>query len=110
MPATNILSDIRIADMTTVMFGPYCTQTLADMGADVIKIEPPAGDMMRYGGKPANTRGMGPMHMTINRGKRSVALDQKTEMGKEATRRLICLLYTSPSPRDLSTSRMPSSA
>ena len=89
MPATNILSDIRVADMTTVMFGPYCTQTLADMGADVIKIEPPAGDMMRYGGKPANTRGMGPMHMTINRGKRSVALDQKTEIGKEATRRLI---------------------
>ena len=89
MPAATILSDIKITDMTTVMFGPYCTQTLADMGADVIKLEPPQGDMMRYGGKPANTRGMGPMHMTINRGKRSVALDQKSDMGKEATRKLI---------------------
>ena len=89
MPATTILSDIKITDMTTAMFGPYCTQTLADMGADVVKVEPPAGDMMRYGGKPAKTKGMGPMHMTINRGKRSVALDQKTEMGQEATRRLI---------------------
>lgn len=89
MPATTVLADIKIADMTTAMFGPYCTQTLADMGADVIKIEPTSGDMMRYGGKPAKTKGMGPMHMTINRGKRSVALDQKTDLGKEATRRII---------------------
>ena len=89
MPASSVLSDIKIADMTTAMFGPYCTQTLADMGADVIKIEPPSGDMMRYGGKPAKTKGMGPMHFTINRGKRSVAWDQKTDEGKEATRRLL---------------------
>ena len=89
MPANTILSDIKIADMTSAMFGPYCTQTLADMGADVVKIEHPAGDMMRYSGKPANTKGMGPMHMTINRGKRSVAWDQKTEEGMLATQRLI---------------------
>lgn len=89
MPASSVLSDIKIADMTSVLFGPYATQTLADMGADVIKIEPPSGDIMRYGGKPANTRGMGPMHFTLNRGKRSVAWDQKTDFGKEATRRLI---------------------
>lgn len=89
MPATTILSDIKIADMTTALFGPYCTQTLADMGADVIKLEPPSGDMMRYAGKPAKTKGMGPMHLTLNRGKRSVAWDQKTDQGKEATRRLL---------------------
>ena len=59
MPASSILSDIKIADMTTAMFGPYCTQILADMGALVTKIEPPTGDMMRYGGKPAKTKGMG---------------------------------------------------
>ncbi|KCZ93485.1 CaiB/BaiF CoA transferase family protein [Hyphomonas johnsonii] len=89
MPGTNFLSDIRVADMTTVIFGPYCTQTLADMGADVIKVEPDGGDDFREVGKPAATRGMGPCHMTINRGKRSVVWDLKSEAGQEAIRALI---------------------
>ena len=89
MPAAKLLSDIRIADMTTVIFGPYCTQTLADMGADVIKLEPPAGDTFRQVGKPAKTRGMGPCHLTINRGKRSVVWDMKSDEGRAAIHRLI---------------------
>ena len=82
MPATSLLADIRIADMTTVIFGPYCTQTLADMGADVVKLEPESGDTFRNVGRPANNRGMGPCHMTINRGKRSVVWDMKSDEGK----------------------------
>lgn len=89
MSASTLLSGLKVADMTSVLFGPYCTQTFADMGADVVKIEPKHGDVFRYAGKPAHTRGMGGCHLTVNRGKRSVAWDMKTELGKEATRRLI---------------------
>jgi len=89
MPATQLLSDIKIADMSTVIFGPYCTQTLADMGADVVKVEPKGGDTFRLVGKPANTKGMGPCHMTMNRGKRSVDWDLKSDEGRAAIRKLI---------------------
>ena len=89
MPGTNLLSDIKIADMTTVIFGPYCTQTLADMGADVVKVEPKGGDDFRNVGKPANNRSMGPCHLTINRGKRSVVWDLKSDAGRAAIRELI---------------------
>ena len=75
--------------MTSILFGPYCTQTLADMGAEVVKIEPKVGDIARNIGTSAKTPLMGPMHMTVNRGKRSVVWDLKSELGKEATRRLI---------------------
>ena len=89
MPAASLLTELKIADMTSILFGPYCTQTLADMGAEVIKIEPKIGDIGRNIGTSANTALMGPMHMTVNRGKRSVDWDLKSELGKEATRRLI---------------------
>jgi crotonobetainyl-CoA:carnitine CoA-transferase CaiB-like acyl-CoA transferase len=89
MPGTSLLSDIKIADMTTVIFGPYCTQTLADMGADVVKVEPKGGDDFRNVGKPANNRSMGPCHLTINRGKRSVVWDMKSDKGSAAIRELI---------------------
>jgi crotonobetainyl-CoA:carnitine CoA-transferase CaiB-like acyl-CoA transferase len=84
-----MLEGIRIADLTSVIFGPYCTEMLAELGADVVKVEPPTGDTLRMLGRPAKTTGMGKLHMTINRGKRSVSWDIKTEEGRDNLRRLI---------------------
>ncbi len=84
-----LLEGIRVADMSTVIFGPHCTQLLADMGADVIKVEPPEGDNFRLMGKPAKTRGMGPTHLLLNRGKRSVNWDIRKPAGRRALERLI---------------------
>jgi crotonobetainyl-CoA:carnitine CoA-transferase CaiB-like acyl-CoA transferase len=84
-----MLEGIRIADLTSVIFGPYCTGMLAELGADVVKVEPPEGDTLRILGRPAKTPGMGKLHMTINRGKRSVCWDLKTEEGRDNLRKLI---------------------
>lgn len=73
----SMLDGIRIVDMTSVIFGPYATQMLADMGADVIKVEAPGGDISRLLGRPRTTPDMGSIHMTVNRGKRSIVLDLK---------------------------------
>ena len=86
-----LLEGIRIADLTTVFFGPYCTATLADLGAEVVKLEPAEGDTSRLVGNPPVTPGMGPVFMRLNRGKRSVDWDLKTEAGREAMRRLIAV-------------------
>lgn len=79
------LAGLRVLDMTTVLFGPYCTQLLAEMGAEVIKLEPPEGDVVRQIG-PARSVGMGCMFLTINRGKRGLCLDLKKPGGAAAAR------------------------
>jgi crotonobetainyl-CoA:carnitine CoA-transferase CaiB-like acyl-CoA transferase len=84
-----MLENVRIIDLTNVVFGPYCTQILADLGAEVIKIEPPNGDQFRYSGRAARTPGMSPGHMTINRGKQSVVLDLKQADDLAAIRTLL---------------------
>jgi len=87
--APPMLGGLRIADMTTVIFGPYCTQILADLGAEVVKVEPDGGDATRNIGKSAKTPFMGPLHLRMNRGKRSVIWDLKSKAGREAMEQLL---------------------
>lgn len=84
-----MLSGIRIVDLTSVIFGPYATQMLADMGADVIKIEPPTGDVSRYLGRARHEKSNGSTHLTVNRGKQSIVLDLKSADDVETLRKLL---------------------
>ena len=81
------LAGIRVLDLTSVLVGPYCTQILAEMGAEITKVEPPEGDIVRLIG-PQRNAGMGCMFLTINRGKRSIVLDLKRPEARDVLLKL----------------------
>jgi crotonobetainyl-CoA:carnitine CoA-transferase CaiB-like acyl-CoA transferase len=81
------LAGIRVIDITTIVLGPIAMQILGDMGADVIKVEPPDGDSTRYIG-PSRTHAMGSYFASLNRNKRSLTLDLKKPAASAALLRL----------------------
>lgn len=83
-----MLDGVRIVDMTSVLMGPYATQILADYGADVIKVEAPAGDTTRQV-PPMRNPNMGTIYLHLNRNKRSLVLDLKNEAALDALLKLL---------------------
>lgn len=86
-PAAGPLDGIRVVDLTSMISGPVATMMLADQGADVIKVEPPAGDLVRFMGP--NRAGLTSGFISANRSKRSLALDLKRDEGMAVVKRLI---------------------
>jgi crotonobetainyl-CoA:carnitine CoA-transferase CaiB-like acyl-CoA transferase len=82
------LNGVRIVDMTAVVMGPYATQILGDMGADVIKVESEGGDTLRQNGA-GRSAGMGPLFLQMNRSKRSAVIDLKRPQGRDAMLRIL---------------------
>ncbi len=80
------LDGLRVLDLTQVMAGPFCSMVLCDMGADVIKVEPPAGDSTRR--MPGAVGADSPSFNAVNRGKRGIVVDLKQPAGRDAVRRL----------------------
>jgi CoA:oxalate CoA-transferase len=81
------LAGVRVLDLTRVLSGPFCTALMADLGADVIKIESPSGDDYRH--VPPFTNGQSAFFLLVNRGKKSVAINLKSDAGKELARDLV---------------------
>jgi len=85
---TRHLEGIKVLDITSVVLGPFASQILGDLGADVIKVEPLQGDITRAA-SPTRNPAMGAMYLNLNRNKRSIALDLKSEAGRAVLKRLI---------------------
>jgi crotonobetainyl-CoA:carnitine CoA-transferase CaiB-like acyl-CoA transferase len=88
------LAGIRVVDLSTVLAGPYCTMLLGDLGADVVKVEPPEGDATRGWGPPwvgseADGTRTAAYYLAVNRNKRSIRLDLRSDGGRDVLRRLI---------------------
>lgn len=86
------LAGLRIVDLTQMLSGPYCTMLLADLGSDVVKVEPPRGDATRYVGpyrEDDELRSYGGYFQSVNRNKRSICADLKKDEGKEIVRKLV---------------------
>src|SRR5512138_3785355 len=80
------LDGVRVLDVTQVMAGPFCAMLLADLGADVIKVEPPVGDSTRQ--MPGGTGRDSPSFNAVNRGKRGIVLNLKSAEGRRVFVRL----------------------
>lgn len=84
----DLLKGVRVIEMTTIVLGPMAGQILADFGAEVIKVETPAGDLARYV-EPRAISGESSMFVNNNRNKRGIAIDLKTDAGREVLHRLV---------------------
>ena len=81
------LDGVKVLDLTSMVSGPVATMMLADQGAEVVKVEPPRGEQMRFMGTGHN--GVPAVYYSCNRGKRSIALDLKSDAGKEVLWKLV---------------------
>src|SRR4051794_28724434 len=86
--AAGAMTGLRVIDLTRVLGGPYCTQILADHGADVIKVEPPAGDEVRDWGPPFHGEDAA-YFIGINRNKRSIGLAPASEGGRAVLMKML---------------------
>lgn len=89
MTGNGSLQGLKVVDLTRVLAGPLCTQVLADHGADVVKVEPPAGDETRKLGPPFDGAGTAAYFSALNRGKRSISLDLSMPMAQDVLHRLL---------------------
>ena len=87
-PSAGPLAGVRVIDLTNVVMGPLATRMLADMGADVIRVEEPGGDVIRTY-PPMRNEGMSAFSINLNRNKRSIVLDLKSDIGRQAMTDLI---------------------
>src|SRR5256885_13190239 len=87
-PAIGAMTGLRVIDLTRVLGGPYCTQILAEHGADVIKVEPPAGDEVRDWGPPFHEDDAA-YFVGINRNKRSIGLDLACDGGRAGLMKML---------------------